>query len=205
LLTLTVKKISGVIITTTGDTFFETVPGGRILVSISLNNTDFGGTIKNATVTYRWAYGQGNLTDPDNDGVYEAYISDIPEGIYTITINAYAGDDYAFQSYDITISVIPSVGEDLGWLVYSLIGGIAGLSLFFILYQTHFKYPPMVRKIRKLKKKIKKEKKLKTIPLNNRKEIVESNYKDQIKILEFEQEQFKKVEDFKNFENTKEE
>ena len=205
LLTLTVKKISGVIITTTGDTFFETVPGGRILVSISLNNTDFGGTIKNATVTYRWAYGQGNLTDPDNDGVYEAYVSDIPEGIYTITINAYAGDDYAFQSYDITISAIPSVGEDLGWLVYSLIGGIAGLSLFFILYQTHFKYPPMVRKIQKLKKKIRKEKKLKAIPLNNRKEIVESNYKDQIKILEFEQEQFKKVEDFKNFENIKEE
>jgi len=200
LLRLTLKKISGAIITTAGDTFFEIEPGGGILLSIVLNNTDFGGTIKNATVTYRWAYGQGELMDPDNDGVYEGYISDIPEGIYTVTINAYAGDDYAFQSFHITISAIPPVGEDLSWLVYSLIGGITGLSLFFILYQTHFKYPPMVRKIRKLKKKIRKERKLKTIPLNNRKEIIKSNYKDQIKILEFEQEPFKKVEDFKNLE-----
>ncbi len=205
LLRLTVRKISGIIITTSGKTFFETEPGGRILLSITLNNTDFGGIIKNATVTYRWAYGQGELMDPDNDGVYEAYISDIPEGIYTITISAYAGDNYVFQSFDITISAIPPVGEDLSWLVYSLIGGIAGLSLFFILYQTHFKYPPMVRKIRKLKKKIRKERKLKTIPLNNRKEIMKSNYKDQIKILDFEQEQFKKVEDFKNLEKIKEE
>lgn len=205
LLRLTVEKISGMIMTTSGNTLFETEPGGGILLSIVLNNTDFGGIIKNATVTYRWAYGQGELTDLDNDGVYEIYISDIPEGIYTITISAYAGDDYGFQSLDITISAIPTIGEDLGWLVYLLIGGIAGLSLFFVLYQTHLKYPPMVRKIRKLKKKIRKDKKLKTIPLNNRKEIMERNYKDQIKILEFEQEQFKKAKNFKNLEKIKEE
>ncbi|MFX1266907.1 MAG: hypothetical protein ACFFAK_02985 [Promethearchaeota archaeon] len=201
-LRITVSKINTLINTSTGESFFSIKPGEGITLSIVLSNIDFGGTIKNATVTYRWAYGQGELQDPDNDGIYEAILRNVPAGTYTITITAFAGDEYDFESYEITLNVVAVAGVDLSWLIFTLMGAFGTLIIVFISYQTHFKYPPMVRKIRKLKKKIRKGKKIKSISLNNRKEIMKNNYNDQIKILDFEKKQFK-VEDFKNLENNK--
>ncbi|KKL85346.1 hypothetical protein LCGC14_1955650, partial [marine sediment metagenome] len=169
-LRITVNKISTVISSVSGEPIITIYPGESVKLRIMINNSDFGIAIKNANVTYRWTYGQGVLTDYDNDGIYEADLENIPEGSYTITITASAGDDYNFESYEITISAITEPKSDQTWLIYVLFGGIIGLVSVFTLYQTYFKYPPMIRKIRKLRKKIRKGKKTKLILTSKRSE-----------------------------------
>ncbi len=185
---ITVKRISATINLGSGGSQIETEVGKDILIQIYLNDTVFGGLILNATVTYRWAYGPGELEDPDNNGIYEATLENVPVGAFPLTITAFAGDDYDFDTVIITLVVNPSesqVGPDLSWLIYVLIGAIAGLTVVFSLYQTHFKYPPMVRKIRKLKKKVKKVKKTKPILVNKRDEIINNELQNQIKGIEY--------------------
>jgi len=77
-------------------------------------------------------------------------------------------------------------GEEWIWLVYVLISAMIGLVGIFTIYQTHFKYPPMVRKVRKLKKKIKKEKKIKPFTVNSREEITKINLEKKTQILNLE-------------------
>jgi len=162
-------------------------PGDDVKLSVILLDTHFGGTIKNAVVTYKWAFGQGELVDTYNNGTYEVLLENVPEGNYPITIYADAGDDYEYKTKDITLIVTkPEVGPglDLSWLIYILIGGIVVLVTVFTLYQTHYKYPPMVRKIRNLKKKVRKTKKTKPILVPKRDEIIETNFQNKVKILE---------------------
>ncbi len=83
-------------------------------------------------------------------------------------------------------------GIDMTPYIIGLTAGIIGLVTAFSLYQFHFKYPPLVRKIRKLKKKVRKSKKTKPILVNNRDEIVRSNFQSQIKFLNIELTQLKK-------------
>ena len=151
---------------------------------IYLNDTDYGGLIKNATVTYRWAHGQGELIDLDNDGIYEVYFENIPGGTYIMTITAYAGENYEFEEYEIVISVSLPPGLDWKWLVIILGSSALGLVIVFVSYLKHFKYPPLVRKIRKLRKKVSKNKKLKSIPLQNREDIIETNLKGKLEVIE---------------------
>ena len=186
---ITVKRISTLINLESGGSLIEKEVGEDVLIKIILNDTVFGGLILNATVTYRWAYGPGELEDPDNNGIYEVTLENLPLGSYPITINAFAGDDYDFETKIINLYVSSPETEgglDLSWLIYVLIGGIIGLTTIFTLYQTYFKYPPMVRKVRKLRKKIKKGKKTKTLITLKRNDIIENSYKDQSNILESE-------------------
>ncbi len=74
-------------------------------------------------------------------------------------------------------------------LIIGLSAGIAGLTLIFILYQTHFKYPAKIRKIRKVKKKIRKGKSMKPLKLSTRDEIISNQYKNKIQSLNLEKQQ----------------
>ena len=191
---ITVNRISATINTENGISQIEVDVGENVLLQVVLNDTIFGGTITNATVTYRWAYGQGELVDSNNDSIYEATLPNVQSGVdditvYHITITAFAGDDYNFESFEITLIVSQPTtqpGTDLSWLVFVLIGAILGLVTIFIFYQTYFKYPPLVRKMRKLKKRIKKGKKAKPIIVSSREEISNKNFEDQKKVLELE-------------------
>jgi hypothetical protein len=200
-LRITINKINTVIISESGESQIIANPGQNINLRITLNDTDFGGTIKEAIVTYRWAYGQGNLTDSDDDGIYEGLIPGVPVGTYIITITASGDENYDFESYKITLSVTEEGGpEGLTWLVYVLVGAIVGVVVSFSAYQFHFKYPPMVRKVRKLRKKIGKGKKTKPVIVSNRKEISNQNFESQKKVLELEvveyqPEKFKKIKE----------
>ena len=162
-LRITLNKISTVISTTTGERLFSIKPNEPFMLSIELNDVDFGGRITNAIVTYRWAYGQGNLTDDDNNGIYEVELTNIPAGTYEIIITASAGDDYSFDVYRITVSVEPETTPDFTILFILLAGGLVALVTAFTLYQVRFKYPPLIRKSRKLRKKITKGKKTKPV------------------------------------------
>ncbi|MBY9010333.1 MAG: hypothetical protein KGD74_10760 [Candidatus Lokiarchaeota archaeon] len=173
---ITVDRVSALIDTVSGLNSADIKPLDDFLIQIVLNNTDFGGSIKNATVTYRWDNRQGILLDSDNDGIYEVTLNNVPAGSYRIYINAYAGENYDFiDDFEIILNVIAQPGPDITIIIISLAIGVVGLSLGIVLYQKHFKYPPKVRKIRKLRKKIVKGKKLKPISLQTREEIIKNN------------------------------
>jgi hypothetical protein len=171
---ITVNRIRTSMSTLSGETYIDISSEDDFHIQIVLNNTDFGGIIINATVTYRWEGGQGELVDSDNDGIYEAVLQNVPAGSYVISITAYAGEDYEFEIYEIILNARAVPGFDFTFIIILLSIGIVGLGTFIVLYQKHFKYPLKVRKIRKLRKKISKNKKLNPISLQTRDNIIKS-------------------------------
>ncbi len=186
-LRITLNKIATVINTTSGETYFSIMPSESILLSIELTDSDFGGTITDATVTYQWAYGQGTLLDSENDGTYEFELDSIPTGTYTITITASAGDDYNFETYEITINVVSVPPDDFSLLFITLAGTLVALVMGITLYFVRFKYPPTVRKSRKLRKKIKKGKKTKPVKdIISREDLIKDHLESNVEIIQLE-------------------
>ncbi|MHA1932222.1 MAG: hypothetical protein ACW96X_06755, partial [Promethearchaeota archaeon] len=183
---ISVRKINAEITTMTGQNTINIESGSSTSLAVIINNTDFGGFIKGAIVLYSGDLGEGVLTDPDNDGIYASTMRNVAEGSYTITITAIGSDNYEFLSFQLTINSITPDAPDWFWLIILLTGGIVCIVSIFSLYQFHFKFPPLVRKMRKLKKRIKKEKKTKPIIVNNREEISKKNFENQKKVLELE-------------------
>ncbi len=171
---ITVNRISTSMSTFSGETYIDISSEDDFHIRIVLNNTDFSEIILNATVTYRWEGGQGELVDLDNDGIYEAVLQNVPAGSYVISITAYAGEDYEFEIYEIILNARAVPGFDFTPIIALLSIGIVGLGTFIVLYQKYFKYPSKVRKIRKLRKRISKNKKLNPISLQTRDEILKS-------------------------------
>jgi len=191
-LRITINKINTLISTESGSSFIDSELGETINLSISITDVDFSGVIEEAIVTYRWAYGQGNLTELD-DGNYEIILENVPVGIYIITITVTGEENYNFESYEITLSVTQPVGQGgQTWLVYVLIAAILGVSGGFTAYQLHFKYPPLVRKMRKLRKSIRKGKKTKPIIISKREATIKFELQNQAKILDLEVENLEK-------------
>ena len=133
-------------------------PGESVTLSIVINDLDFGGTVKGASVTYRWIFGQGFLTE--NDGIYTVVLRDTPEGSFTLTLNAFMGENYGLATYEIVITVIIPKEDLLLFQLLSIIGGItaAALVAYLYLYQKIFKFPKPVRKVRKYNKTLRKTK-----------------------------------------------
>ncbi len=182
---ITVRKIKTEIIPVSESNLFIQ-PGENIDISVIINNTDYDSTVKGAIVTYTWELGQGEFADNNNDGIYNVSINNVPEGVYTISITAYSGEDYSFETYQIILNVHVPIDPIWNILLYVLIGGIIGIVSIFTIYQKRLKYPPIVRKVRKLRKKIRKGRKLKQIILENRGDIVERNIKEKQKVLKTE-------------------
>lgn len=189
---ITVSRIIGTISREDGGAQIEAEVGEDVLLQIILKDS-LNNTIINANVTYTWAYGQGELEDLDNDGIYNVTLFNVREGVHSITIYAVAGDDYTFETYIITLVVSRppvSPGPNLGWLisllVYGFIGAIVVVGTIFTLYIKRWRFPPLVRKIRSLRKKVSKAKKTKPVIVNKREEIVKNNFQESVKILSLE-------------------
>lgn len=184
-ITIIVRSINITIDTELGGNVIEINCGEPCNLKIVLKDEDFGGYIKNASVRYSWQFGYGELEE--NDGVYEIVLDNIPEGTFTIIITPYAGYDYDFEPFEITLIVrSPEVkpGPDWSWLVFTLTGGIIVLVLAFTLYQKHYKYPQLIRKVRKLRKQIKRNKKITPILVKKREEIIKNSLRDHLEILD---------------------
>ncbi|MFX0174597.1 MAG: hypothetical protein ACFE85_00035 [Candidatus Hodarchaeota archaeon] len=67
-----------------------------------------------------------------------------------------------------------TIGEDLSFVIYGLLGGIVAIISFMVVYFKVLQYPPLVRKIRKLRNKVEKGKKVKSIMLNKRMDLINS-------------------------------
>ena len=127
-------SINRIKVNISGDSIITVMVGELIHLEVQLTDLDFGGAITKATVTYRWANGQGILTDPDDDGIYEATLYNVPVGSYLITISAYAGDNYDFENFEIVIIITeaPKIPKFIipGYNPFTFIGII---SIFFII------------------------------------------------------------------------
>ena len=184
---LTLNKRTTVINTTDGESYYSILPSESITLSITLTDSDFEEPITNANVTYRWAYGQGTLTDTDNDGIYEGELENIPTGTYELIITASGGDDYSFDIYRITLNVVSVTPPDFSLLFISLAGGLVALIIGFTLYEVRFKYPATVRKSRKVRKKIRKGKKTKPVKdIISREELIKDHLENNAEIFQLE-------------------
>jgi len=157
LLRIQVDRIRTNITTVSRETVINRQPGQNYRLEIELLDLDFNTNVLNATVTYTWTYGQGTLTDPEDDGIYEGTISNLVEGTFVITISVYAGDDYEFERFTITLNVVRPAEDVLLFQILTILGVSAALGLggYLFAYQRVLKYPKQVRKIRKYKSKLK--------------------------------------------------
>ncbi|MHA2100603.1 MAG: hypothetical protein ACW99A_18160, partial [Candidatus Kariarchaeaceae archaeon] len=90
-LKITIRRIQIIVDVGLEEDTVNVHPGDSYNLQIELNNDDFGGNVEGARVIYTWAFGQGELTDPESDGVYEVRFENIPEGVFTVSITVYAG------------------------------------------------------------------------------------------------------------------
>ncbi len=178
---LDIRRIITNITTLSGSNVININEGQSVDLKIKLNNLDFGGLILNATVEYRWQNGQGVLTDNNDDGIYESKISNIPVGSFTITITAFAGDDYDFQRYEIIVTVIAQPTMDNLFLILFIISVIGAtiLGSYFYAYQRYLKYPKPVRKVRKYKRTLKR-KSTPSVHITSREKAFSMLYKEEL-------------------------
>ncbi len=185
LLRIQVNRIKTNIITTSGKIVFNRQPGDNFRLQLQLQDLNFSVNVLKANVSYTWVYGQGKLSDANNDGIYETTITNLPEGTFQIAITAYAGDDYDFERFFVTLNVIRPPEDVLLFQILTITGIAAavGISAYLIAYQRVLKYPKQVRKIRKFKSKLKKSKPS-GIETLSRDEIIEKTYAEKIHPLE---------------------
>jgi len=155
---LTVRKIITHITPASGSNTIDIFPGKSVTIRIYINDTDFNTLVKGAIVTYVWEFGDGILLDPDNDGIYEGIIDNIPEGTHQINISAFGSNIYSFESFIVTISAYRPVENTILFQVLLAIGIIASIALggYVYAYQKVLKYPKSVRKVLKFRRTLRK-------------------------------------------------
>jgi len=185
LLRIQVDRIRTNITTFSGETVINRQPGQDYKLEIELFDLDFLTHVLNATVTYTWAYGQGTLTDPENDGIYEGTLPNLRAGTFVITISVYAGDDYEFDRFTVTLNVVRPPEDVLLFQILTILGISAALGLggYLYAYQKVLKYPKQVRKIRKYKSKLKKPKST-GIEVRSRDQLIEDSYAEKMRPIE---------------------
>ncbi len=159
-LRINIRRILTNITTEDGIVRISAQPGDNVRLKIVLHDLDFGGLIIGAVVSYSGNLGSGILTDGDNDGVYEVIFENIAEGTFKIVITAFYGDNYEFESYEVTISAIRPAGEALLIIILTIaiISAAAIIMGYIYAYQKVLKYPKPVRKVRKYHKTLEKAK-----------------------------------------------
>ena len=183
LLSINVKRINTEISTISGETTINAKPGQSVTLSVILKDLDFNQTVKNAIVTYSWVFGQGNLLDSNNDGIYEVILVNVHEGTHTITISVYVGDDYDFKRFKLTLNVVRYPEEALLFQILTVLGITAALCVggYLVAYQRVLKYPKPVRKIHKYKSSLKKRNAPK-VEILSRKSLVKKIYKEEFSL-----------------------
>ncbi len=180
-LRLNIQRINTNISTITGESIITAQFGSNIPLRVVLTDEVFGGTIKYANVTYRWQFGEGELTDLNSDGIYEIDLTNVPVGSYVITITATKGDNYEFERYELTITVTNPPFEFLLFMILLIaaITTVISLVSYLILYKRVLQYPKPIRKVRKYRRTLRKTKqpKISVIP---RKEAFDNRFKDEI-------------------------
>jgi hypothetical protein len=175
-----VNRINSEIKLLSHNTTINTEPGRTIRLNISLRDLDNGVLIKNATLKYTVEFEQGEVKDLNNDGYYEITLSNVPEGTFNLVLTAYAGDDYEFKRYEITLNVVRPAEDNTLYLVLSIvgIGAAIGTGGYLIAYQKVLKYPKSIRKVHKYQKILKGKEKEVKVP--SREEQISEMYNEKL-------------------------
>jgi hypothetical protein len=136
-------------------------PGESFTIRVSLKDLDFNQTLANVSFTYRWRFGEGELTDQDGDGVYTHTLTNVPEGTHTVTVTAFAGDDYELDTLEITLVSSRPPEEFFLIQTVAIVGIVSALGItgYLYAYQKILRYPKPVRRVKKFKKTLTKDKK----------------------------------------------
>ncbi len=113
----------------------------------------------------------------------------------TLIIQVFLADDFGLDQ-NITVSFDDVYLEisyieieqvaDLTSVIVILVVGMVVLIGVFTLYEMHYKYPPMVRKVRTLRKKLQKRKTVKKpLMMRNRSTMVNDSIQNNLKVLKF--------------------
>ncbi|NVM04606.1 MAG: hypothetical protein HWN67_19945 [Candidatus Helarchaeota archaeon] len=168
---------------------YNIIPSSNFTINVIYNVSLWAEYIENATVTYSWPRGEGDLNEIGN-GSYEITLTaPASEGLYKITIRAFK-DDYQYQEIEIDVNaqfpplppptkekIPPPIfpQEDirplLAMIIIPMIAAIAALSVYMAWYR-HFRYPVIVRRMRKAIKNIKKKKSIKPFDVGSRTDII---------------------------------
>jgi len=180
-LRIEIRRILTNVTTEDGSSTLTAKPGDNVRLRIVLHDLDFGGLIKGAVVSYSGDLGNGILTDGDNNGVYEVVFENIAEGTFKIKITAFYGDNYEFENYEVTISVIRPAGEALLILILTIAAISATLIImgYIYAYQKYLKYPKPVRKVRKYRKTLEKAKNP-SVSIEDRNKAFNEAYKNEL-------------------------
>jgi hypothetical protein len=160
----------------------EVRPSTTFTIRLSLNDTDFGQSIQNASLSFRWVFGSDVITDDNGDGVFEIEVSGVPDGSYSMIITAEAGNNYDFETLELTIAAVRPVEEIFGFQI-GLIAAIAGAIIIgsgFLSYIFVFRFPKQVRKIRKFRRSLKKKNAPKNVNIENRETTFRNEYQNEL-------------------------
>ena len=180
-LRLEIRKISTEIALQGEEPRISILPGQDVTLNVVLTDLDFGGRILGAEVVYTWSGGSGVLTDPDNNGVYTATLRNVPAGSYTIRINAFKGENYDFNTFEIALSAIVPA-ENLVIYLIAIISAIAvgsALIIYYYLYRTIFRFPRQVRHVKKYRKTLDKASNPR-VDISKRDDAFHNAYKDEV-------------------------
>lgn len=175
-----VRKIDAEISLQSGDPRISIFPGEDVTLNIILTD-EFDNRIIGAEVYYTWRGVSGTLTDPDNNGIYTVTLRNVPAGSYIIRINAFAGENYDFDVFEIAVSaIIPA--ENLVTYLFAIILTLAigsALGIYYYLYRTKLRFPKQVRHVKKYRKTLNKAKEPR-IAISNRDEAFTEAYQDEV-------------------------
>jgi len=159
ILRIQVRKIQTQINFIKGGSVINLSPGESTNIEITLINLETNESIIGATINYTWVFGKGVFTDENNDGIYNTTIGGALDGSYKLIISPSVSENYDFQSFEITITIIRPEGEFLAVQVGTIATSFSAIIVgaYLLLYLTILKYPKQVRKVRKFRKSLKKE------------------------------------------------
>jgi len=146
---------------------FRIILNGQIhRVKIELKNVGDSWETANLDVAY--------LINDDINISIQLYIAD------TFSLNNTVQVSIDNVTLDITYTVFTEDPKPTDWtpIIYALSGVIGTLIIGFVSYQTYFKYPPLVRKVRKLRKKIAKGKTPRSLKKIKERKIITKNLQE---------------------------
>jgi hypothetical protein len=150
-LRIQIRRIGAEIRPVSGSSIITIRPGEYTTLKVRLYDS-FNQTIIGASVNYSWAFNpNGILTDPGNNGTYEARIGDVLDGSYIIVISATYGDNYDIQSYQITLTVYRDPIEVFIFQILLISAIVAAIVVagYLILYWKVLRFPKPIRRVKK--------------------------------------------------------
>jgi hypothetical protein len=181
-LRIEVRKIQTSITLKSGEPTILTRPGQSVTLEVQLNDLDNGIPIIGAQVSCSYDFGihTGILID-HGDGNYTITLENVPLGSHEVTIIAFAGENYDFQTFRVTISAVIPIQELLMIIFLIAIALVVTLALgiYYYFYRTVFRFPKQVRHVRKFRKTIDKAR-APRIDTVNRKDAFSQAFKEEV-------------------------